>query len=349
MFPLYLLSFASLAIFAAAHPGEVYQRLSARDLAAREAAASKRHLQARNCAAEISAFNARRKSKRELARRGEDLGARAAATVTATAENPTYTELQNTSCITAPEVTEGPYYINNEFVRQDLTETQTGVTLVLDIGVLDTTTCEPLPAAFVEIWAANATGVYGGYAAGGGGGPPPTLEARQGPGGGSSPVVRNETFLRGGLATDENGITELITIYPGYYTGRTAHIHTMVHLNYEVADNGTLISHGGSLLHIGQFFFDESWNDDVFATEPYTLNTQTRTLNSDDGILNEANSDGNNAFLDLDLIGASLEDGILGYITVGVDSTASYTISNTNYLNSTGATVVREEPADVYV
>ncbi|KAF9052381.1 aromatic compound dioxygenase [Hymenopellis radicata] len=310
MFPLYLLSFASLAIFAAA----------------------------RNCASEISAFNARRKAKRELARRGEDLGARAAATVTATAENPTYTELQNTSCITAPEVTEGPYYINNEFVRQDLTETQTGVTLVLDIGVLDTTTCEPLPAAFVEIWAANATGVYGGYSAG------EVVEALLPP---SKPA---RTFLRGGLATDKNGITELITIYPGFYTGRTAHIHTMVHLNYEVADNGTLISHGGSVLHIGQFFFDESWNDDVFATEPYTSNTQTRTLNSADGILNEANSDGNNAFLELELIGASLEDGVLGYITVGVDSTASYTIANTNYLNSTGATVAREEPpAGVYV
>lgn len=52
------------------------------------------------------------------------------------------------------------------------------------------------------------------------------------------PLERNETFLRGGVATNDNGLVELTTIYPGYYEGRTAHIHTMVHLNWVEADNG---------------------------------------------------------------------------------------------------------------
>lgn len=60
----------------------------------------------------------------------------------------------------APEVTEGPYYLNNDVIRQDLREDQGGILLSLDIGVLDTSTCEPLPAALVEIWACNATGSY---------------------------------------------------------------------------------------------------------------------------------------------------------------------------------------------
>ena len=110
---------------------------------------------------------------------------------------------------------------------------------------------------------ANATGVYGGYAAtlsGGGGGAPPSGTdtppsstdsiapsgvpsgtpdgGAGGPGGASSPLERNETFGRGGWPTNSNGIVELTTIYPGYYAGRTAHIHTMVHLNWEKSENG---------------------------------------------------------------------------------------------------------------
>lgn len=164
-----------------------------------------------------------------------------------------------------------------------------GVKLILDIGVLDVTTCEPLPDAFVEIWSgkpialisptmhsliwssttANATGVYGSYAATlGGGGPsggapdnsstpafpsesftdsvPPTAapSGTGAPGGGdpgsmaSSPLERNETFCRGGYATNTNGMVEFTTIYPGFYESRTAHIHTMVHLNWAQSENG---------------------------------------------------------------------------------------------------------------
>jgi protocatechuate 3,4-dioxygenase beta subunit len=60
----------------------------------------------------------------------------------------------------APEVTEGPYYLNNDLVRQDLREDQGGILLELDIGVIDTSTCQPLPNALVELWNCNATGQY---------------------------------------------------------------------------------------------------------------------------------------------------------------------------------------------
>jgi protocatechuate 3,4-dioxygenase beta subunit len=60
----------------------------------------------------------------------------------------------------APEVTEGPYYLNNDLVRQDLRENQGGILLKFDIGIMDTSTCKPLPNALVEIWHANATGYY---------------------------------------------------------------------------------------------------------------------------------------------------------------------------------------------
>lgn len=60
----------------------------------------------------------------------------------------------------APEVTEGPYYLVNDLVRQDLRENQGGILFKLDIGLMDTSTCKPLPNALVEIWHANATGYY---------------------------------------------------------------------------------------------------------------------------------------------------------------------------------------------
>ncbi|KAF9255067.1 aromatic compound dioxygenase [Marasmius fiardii PR-910] len=353
-----LAAFVTLATLVSAHPGD-HHHISREEFVKRQAAAHKRHLIARDCVADIAAFHAKRKAKRALlAKRAE---ATPSASATSSAAGPHYTTLQNTTCILAPEVVEGPYYINNELVRQNLAEDQGGVQLVLDIGVMDISTCTPLENAFVELWNANATGVYGSYGdpagagtsggMGGSGGNGSTMSVpassmsmpmsmpSDGPsgGGGSSAMVRNETFLRGGYYTDSEGIVELTTIYPGFYTGRTAHVHTMIHLNWTMSVNGTLISHSGNLIHVGQMFFEEEWNEKVFATSPYSENTgNTRTYNDEDSILEEANADGNNAFPALELLGDSLEDGILGYITIGVNSSASYSISNTNYLNSTG-------------
>lgn len=64
----------------------------------------------------------------------------------------------NKSCILAPETTEGPYWVAGELVRRDIAEDQAGVPLTLDIQVIDINTCDPVPKAFIEIWACNATG-----------------------------------------------------------------------------------------------------------------------------------------------------------------------------------------------
>ncbi|KAF8066595.1 Intradiol ring-cleavage dioxygenase, partial [Lyophyllum atratum] len=259
-----------------AHPGEEHEHVSETELARREVCIA-RHLQARKCASAISAFEAQRMMKRDTLMKRQ--------TTTSSAAPPHYTSIQNSTCITAPEVTEGPYYIDNEYVRTDLSEPQGGVKLVLDVGVIDTTTCKPLPNVFVELWAANSTGVYGGYS------------------GGGTTNIHKETFLRGGYYTNANGIVELTTSYPGYYQGRAAHIHTMLHKTWSQNANGTLVSHAGSLVRIGQFFFAETWNDKVFATAPYNTNKQDRTLNSQDSILTQADSGGNNAFINLQQLG----------------------------------------------
>ncbi|EUC56326.1 protocatechuate-dioxygenase beta subunit protein, putative [Rhizoctonia solani AG-3 Rhs1AP] len=130
------------------------------ELGRRQLEVNNRHLKARNCASQIAELNAKRKAKRALAKRNNEptLSARRnqdGAATSITADSPTYTTIQNSTCVTTPEVSEGPYYINNEYLRQDISEGQEGVTLVLDIGVMDVTTCQPLDQALVEIWHCN--------------------------------------------------------------------------------------------------------------------------------------------------------------------------------------------------
>lgn len=51
-------------------------------------------------------------------------------------------------------------------------------------------------------------------------------------------LQRNETFLRGGYPTGPDGLAELVTIYPGFYARRTAHVHAMIHMNWDKSENG---------------------------------------------------------------------------------------------------------------
>ncbi|KAG8815798.1 hypothetical protein FRC17_000588 [Serendipita sp. 399] len=189
-----------------------------------------------------------------------------------------------------------------------------------------------------------------GQPGGGGGGP------GGGGGGGSGSKANSKNFLRGGLPVEANGLVEMTTLYPGFYTGRTVHIHTMIHQNISYHTNGTIISASGKLRHIGQIFFDEAINALVLAQEAYSGTGQSRTYNADDGILEQANTGGFSAFADIEWLGDSLEEGLLyvdvlfpstptrGYITIGIDSNAEYNITTNNYWdpNFTAATTIAE-------
>ena len=47
-------------------------------------------------------------------------------------------------------------------------------------------------------------------------------------------------------------------------------------------DNEIFDSHSGKLRHIGQMFFEESWNDRILEREPYIFNEARRTKNDED-------------------------------------------------------------------
>jgi protocatechuate 3,4-dioxygenase beta subunit len=70
----------------------------------------------------------------------------------------------------------------------------------------------------IDLWHANATGVYSGVVV---------------PGNGNSDDGSNinSTFGRGLQPTNKDGVTQFTTFYPGHYFGRTQHIHVATHVN----------------------------------------------------------------------------------------------------------------------
>jgi protocatechuate 3,4-dioxygenase beta subunit len=153
------------------------------------------------------------------------------------------------TCVLTPELTEGPYYIDGEKLRRNITEGRPGAPLTLRLAVVDASTCRPIKGAAVDIWHADAGGVYSGFGAGSG----------------------NRTFMRGIQKTDANGIATFQTVYPGWYQGRTVHIHVKVHV-------------GGNVVHTGQLFFNDTVTDAVYRRSPYSKRPNRTTRNADDSI-----------------------------------------------------------------
>ena len=174
------------------------------------------------------------------------------------------------ACSVVPELTEGPYYIDVDKVRRDIREDRPGTALTLAIRVRDFAGCTPRPNAVVDVWHCDATGNYSGFesqSSGGPGGPP---------GGGSGGPTDTERYLRGTQLTGSDGVAQFVTIYPGWYRGRTVHVHVKVHLG----DNRVVTS---------QLFFDENVTRTVYASGPYAAHTGQDTTNAADGIFAQAN------------------------------------------------------------
>jgi protocatechuate 3,4-dioxygenase beta subunit len=157
------------------------------------------------------------------------------------------------TCVLAPELTEGPYYLPNERVRRDITEGKPGAPLRLRLTVVDASSCKAIKGAAVDIWHADAGGVYSGVAGNTG------------------------TFLRGVQKTDGSGLAVFDTIYPGWYQGRAVHIHVKVHL-------------GGNVVHTGQLFFPDALNDRVYRTAPYKTRGSPDVANAADAIYRNGGS-----------------------------------------------------------
>jgi protocatechuate 3,4-dioxygenase beta subunit len=164
-------------------------------------------------------------------------------------------------CLVTPELTAGPFYLEHELDRGDIAEGRPGAALSLRLQVV-TADCAPVPGARVAIWHCDAAGNYSGY-----------------PGQGSDRALdtSGQTFLRGSQRVDGTGTAQFRTIYPGWYRGRTTHIHVKVFLG----DRTALTS---------QIFFPDALSEYLYRfTPPYDARGSARdTMNADDRIARSA-------------------------------------------------------------
>jgi protocatechuate 3,4-dioxygenase beta subunit len=152
------------------------------------------------------------------------------------------------SCVLSPEMTEGPYWIDESLKRRDVTEGMHGVPLILRLSVVRASTCRPIKSADVEIWHAAPDGEYSAFD-------------------GSS----SSRYLRGHQRSDAAGRVRFDTLFPGWYHGRTPHIHLKV-------------SVGGDEVHTGQLFTSEKVARAVYRTRYYKARGQADTSHAADMI-----------------------------------------------------------------
>jgi protocatechuate 3,4-dioxygenase beta subunit len=169
------------------------------------------------------------------------------------------------ACVAAPlpltpQVTEGPFYLDAGLVRSDITEGLGGVPLEVRIRVVDVRAA-PLSGLRVDLWHCDATGAYSGF---------------EGPRATRGAGARGKTFLRGTVLADRDGVAAFRTIYPGWYEGRTTHIHLKVY-------------NGKHAVLTSQLFLPDALSEYLYTNLPaYRRDALRDTLNRRDGIALEA-------------------------------------------------------------
>jgi len=146
----------------------------------------------------------------------------------------------------------------------------------LRLKVVDASTCRPIEGAAVDIWHADARGVYSGFGAG----------------------RDSRTFMRGVQRTDRTGLARFRSVYPGWYQGRTVHIHVKVHV-------------AGNVVHTGQLYFPDKDTDRVFRRKPYSRRPRRTTRNAEDFVFAQG---GRRSMLALRKVGGAY----VGSIALGV-------------------------------
>jgi len=211
---------------------------------------------------------------------------------------PVATETTVPACVVRPELTEGPYFVDDQLNRSDIRidpsdeSVKEGVLLNLVFRVFDVNTskCTPIEGAQVDVWHCDALGVYSGVS-------DPSFD------------TSGQKWLRGYQLTDEDGVARFITIYPGWYSGRTVHIHFKIRTDPEAEQGYEFTS---------QLFFDEEVSDLVHAQEPYASKGYRNTLNSDDNIFQ-----GSDGLLTLELVENEDEEqgGYTATFDIALDTT----------------------------
>lgn len=160
-------------------------------------------------------------------------------------------------CSVSPSETAGPFPTKNPsaFAMKDIKGDRTGVPLTMNITIQNVKdNCAALAGALVDVWHCDKDGNYSEY--------------------GSLTAVH---FLRGRQTTDSNGVAAFTTVFPGWYPGRSPHIHVHV------------FNASGKSLLVTQIAFPTDVCDTVYttATNFYTKGKQD-TSNTRDNIFSDS-------------------------------------------------------------
>ena len=169
------------------------------------------------------------------------------------------------ACILTPKQTEGPFFVDKRLERSDIRvdpsdgSVKSGVPLRLTfhVSAIRGAGCNPVSGAIVDIWQCDAVGVY---------------SAVNQPGSQSNAA---KNFLRGYQITQADGSTQFTTIYPGWYPGRTVHIHFKVRAKDKSGRGQELTS---------QLYFDDALTDRIHAQSPYAGKGPRTVNNHRDGL-----------------------------------------------------------------
>jgi protocatechuate 3,4-dioxygenase beta subunit len=163
-----------------------------------------------------------------------------------------------TACKLYPTQTIGPCYAQMPMTREDISDGLGGLPVRLSFLVVKGSACEPVPNASIDIWHSGSQGIYSAYATG----------TVCNPG---MSDVKSEMFCRGIQVTNESGRASFSTVFPGWYQGRTIHIHFTLRLN-------------GKEAVTSQIYFEDVLVDEILAQGDYKARGKRDTNNASDSI-----------------------------------------------------------------
>jgi protocatechuate 3,4-dioxygenase beta subunit len=174
------------------------------------------------------------------------------------------------ACVARPQQMEGPFFVETGLDRSDIRSdpgtgaVSPGIPLQVTFRVSRVAGggCAPLAAAHIELWQCNAAGVYSGV-------------------NDADTKAAGETFLRGYQMTDAAGMAQFTTIYPGWYPGRTVHLHFTIRLARAAGRRDEFTS---------QLYFDDALTDRVHALAPYAGRGPRTVRNERDGLYRQGGS-----------------------------------------------------------
>jgi protocatechuate 3,4-dioxygenase beta subunit len=192
-------------------------------------------------------------------------------------------------CKLTPQATQGPYWFDPRLDRADVAEGKPGVPVTVAVTVVDGG-CRPIPSARVDLWHCDAAGLYSGY---------------EGQGDDHRTGTKGQTFLRGAQLTDAAGRVAFRSIWPGWYEGRTPHMHLKVFL-----DARTVLT--------CQLFVPDALSEWLYDNVPaYRRPRRRDTFNRQDGVALQ----GGEAMV---AAVKELKDGYDLALTLGVDPAADW-------------------------